>query len=81
VTGLDERLRLFEPLLDELAAEFRLEAIGPVDSWGDPVSDAYHRCEETGSAAERLGASMAWYWASPTQAQGPRCLPAGFPRI
>jgi hypothetical protein len=127
VTGLAERLTLFEPLLDELAAEFRLEAIGPMGSLGDPVSDAYHRCEvkrlrigkacasnggavpdhadeimhaiahdhcpsgnrqlirplvealgarqvmervlrymETGSAAERLGAAMAWYWASPT---------------
>jgi hypothetical protein len=127
VTGLAERLRLFEPLLDELAAEFRLEAIGPMEPRGDPVSDAYHRCEvkrhrigkacasdgwavldhadeimhaiahdhcpsgnrqliqplvevlgarqvmervlrymETGSATERLGAAMAWYWASPT---------------
>lgn len=127
MTGLDERLRLFEPLLDELAAKFRLEAARPMESWGDPESDAYHRCEvkrhrigkacasdgeavldhadeimhaiahdhcpsgnrqlieplvkalgarevmerilgymETGTAAERLGASMAWYWASPT---------------
>lgn len=127
MTGLAERLRLFEPLLDELAAEFHLEAIGPMESWGDPVSDAYHRCEvkrcrigeacashrggvvdhadeiihviahdhcpsgnrqlieplvnalgarqvmerildymETGSVTERLGAAMAWYWASPT---------------
>lgn len=127
VTGLAERLRLFEPLLDELAAEFRLEAIGPMEPRGDPVSDAYHRCEvkrhrigkacasnrgavldhadeimhaiahdhcpsgnrqliqplvkalgarqvmerilgymETGSATERLGAAMAWYWAAPT---------------
>jgi hypothetical protein len=127
VTGLAERLRLFEPLLDELTAEFHLEAIGPMEPRGDTVPDAYHRCEvkrhrigkacasdrgavlnhadeiihaiahdhcpsgnrrliqplvnalgarpvmerilrymETGSAAERLGAAMAWYWASPT---------------
>lgn len=126
MTGLAERLRLFEPLLDELGAEFGLEAVGPLESWGDPVSDAYHRCEvkrhrigvacathretvlehadeimhaiahdhcpsgnrqlieqlvnalgvrqtmrrildylETGSATERLGAAMAWYWAVP----------------
>jgi hypothetical protein len=126
VTKLAERLRLFEPLLDELTAEFRLEALGPMESRGDPVSDAYHRCEakrdrigeacasdraavrdhadeimhaiahdhcpscnrqlieplvnalgarqvmerilyylEAGSATERLGASMAWYWAAP----------------
>ena len=127
MTGLAERLRLFEPLLDELAAEFRLEATGPMESRGDPVSDAYRRCEvkrlrigqacgsnrgavldhadeimhaiahdhcpsgnrqlieplvkalgarpvmerilvylEKGSATERLGAAMAWYWAAPT---------------
>lgn len=127
MTGLDERLRLFEPLLDELAAELCPEAIMPMESRGDSVPDAYHRCNvkrrrvgeacasdrqavldhsdeimhaiahdhcpsgnrqlieplvnaigprqamerilgyvETGSAAERLGASMAWYWASPT---------------
>ena len=127
MTGLDERLRLFEPLLDELAGEFCPEAIRPMESRGDPVSDAYHRCEakrhrvgeacasdrqavldhadeimhaiahdhcpsgnrqlieplvnalgprqamerilgflETGSATERLGAAMAWYWAAPT---------------
>jgi hypothetical protein len=126
MTGLAERLRLFEPLLDDLAAVFRVEATGPVESRGDPVSDAYHRCEvkrsrvgkacasdrgtvldhadeimhavahdhcpsgnrqlieplvnalgarqvmerillymERGSAPERLGASMACYWASP----------------
>jgi hypothetical protein len=45
VTELGERLRLFEPLLDELAAEFCPEAIRPMGSRGDPVSDAYHRCE------------------------------------
>ena len=39
MTELAERLRLFEPLLDELAAEFCLEAIGPMESRGDPVSD------------------------------------------
>ncbi len=127
MTGLAERLRLFEPLLDGLTAVFRVEPIGPVESWGDPESDAYHRCEvkrsrvgkacasdrgtalghadeimhaiahdhcpsgnrqlieplvnalgarqvmervlvyvERGSATERLGASMACYWASPT---------------
>lgn len=127
MTGLAERLRLFEPLLDELAAELGLEITGPAESRGDAVSDAYHRCEvkrhrigaacasnreavldhageimhaiahdhcpsgnrqlieplvnalgarqamerilgymETGSAAERLGAAMAWYWAAPT---------------
>ena len=127
MTGLAERLRLFEPLLDELTAEFQPETIGPMEPRGDPVSDAYHRCEvkrhrigkacasnrgavldhadeimhaiahdhcpsgnrqlieplvnalgarqvmerilvylERGSAAERLGAAMAWYWASPT---------------
>jgi hypothetical protein len=127
VTELAERLRLFEPLLDELAAEFGLEAVGPVKSRGNPASDAYHRCEvkrlrigeacalnreavadhadeimhaiahdhcpsgnrqlieplvdalgarpvmerilsylETGSATERLGATMALYWAAPT---------------
>jgi hypothetical protein len=126
VTGLAERLRLFEPLLDELTAEFHLETTGPVEPGADPVSDAYHRCEvkrhrigkacasdrgavldhadeimhaiahdhcpsgnrqlieplvsalgtrqvmerilvymETGSATERLGAAMAWYWAAP----------------
>lgn len=127
MTELAERLRLFEPLLDELAAEYRLAATEPVESRGDPVPEAYHRCEvkrhrigeacasnrqavldhadeimhaiahdhcpsgnrqlieplvnalgarqvmerilgylETGSAPERLGAAMAWYWAAPT---------------
>ena len=45
MTALAERLRLFEPLLDELAAEFRLETLGPMESRGDPVSDVYRRCE------------------------------------
>ena len=45
MTGLAERLRLFEPLLDELAAEFHLEAIGPMEPREDTVPDAYHRCE------------------------------------
>ena len=127
MTGLAERLELFEPLLDELAAVFGLEATEPAQSRGDAVSDAYHRCQvkrhriseacasnraavldhadeimhaiahdhcpsgnrqlieplvaalgarqvmerilgymEMGSAAERLGAAMAWYWAAPT---------------
>jgi hypothetical protein len=44
VTGLAERLRLFEPLLDELTAEFHLETIGPLEP-RDPVCDAYNRCE------------------------------------
>jgi hypothetical protein len=119
VTGLAERLSLFEPLLDELTAAFHLETIGPME----PGGDAYRRCEvkrqriggacasdrgavldnadeimhaiahdhcpsgnrplveplvsalgarqvmerilvylERGSATERLGAAMAWYW-------------------
>ncbi|MEV5575470.1 hypothetical protein AB0L06_35990 [Spirillospora sp. NPDC052269] len=126
-TELDERLSLFEPLLDELATMFC-----PSESWSaetpdDPGLDAYERCEikrlkigeacaadrgavrehadqimraiahdhnpsgnrqlieplvrsigarqvmervlgylETGLAAEKLGAAMAWYWAVPS---------------
>jgi hypothetical protein len=128
VTDLAERLRLFEPLLDELAAVFCPEAAGPMMTWpGGSVLDAHGRCNikrrrigeacashheavvdhadeimhaiahdhcpsgnrqlveplvaalgarqvmerilgylETGSAAERRGAVMAWYWATST---------------
>ncbi|GAA1875128.1 hypothetical protein GCM10009736_48870 [Actinomadura bangladeshensis] len=126
-TELAERLGLFEPLLDDLAAVFCPGASWPGETSGDPVFDAYQRCEvkrfqigeacasdldavrehadqimhaiahdhcpsgdrqlveplvrvlgarqvmerildylETGSAAERLGAAKAWYWAVPS---------------
>lgn len=71
MTGRDERLRLFEPLLDDLAAEFRLEATGPMESRGGPASarpvmERILVYLERESATERLGAAMAWYWAAPT---------------
>ena len=127
MTELAEQLRLFEPLLNELAVVFCAEAGGPMEPFVSPVADAYHRCEakrsrigkacasnpgavlqhadqiahaiahdhcpsgnrqlieplvnvlgvrqalermlgylEAGSAAERLGAAMAWYWAAPS---------------
>jgi hypothetical protein len=127
VTELAEQLRLFEPLLNELAAVFCPEASGPMELFVSPAADAYHRCKakrsrigkacasdhravldhadeimhaiahdycpsgnrqlivpltdvlgvrqtmqrilgylEMGSAAERLGAARACYWAAPT---------------
>ncbi|MQY07362.1 hypothetical protein [Actinomadura macrotermitis] len=126
-TELAERLRLFEPLLDDLAAVFLPGEERPADPSDDPAFNAYHRCGvmrfkigeacgsapeavrehadqimyaiahdhcpsgnrrlieplvlgigarqvmervlcylETGSSAEKLGAAMAWYWASPS---------------
>ncbi|WP_143591486.1 hypothetical protein [Thermoactinospora rubra] len=126
-TELAERLELFEPLLDDLAAVFCPGVSWPAETSADPVFDAYRRCEakrfkigeacandreavrghadqimhaiahdhcpsgnrqlieplvrsvgarqvmerildylETGSAAEKLGAAMAWYWAVPS---------------
>lgn len=45
MTELAERLRLFEPLLDDLAAVFCLDVGGSMEPSGDPLFDAYHRCE------------------------------------
>ena len=56
MAGLADRLRLFEPLLDELAARIGLKTIGPMESRRDAVSDAYHRCEVK---RHRIGAACA----------------------
>lgn len=129
MTELADRLRLFEPLLDDLATAFRVDVTWPTEVSSDPVQDAYERCEvnrlkiggacaidheavrehaehivhaivhdhcpsgnrqliepfvrslgaqqamesildylETGSATERFGAAMAWYWIGPSGA-------------
>lgn len=45
MSGLADRLNLFEPLLDELMAVFGLEASFGAPVSEDPVFDAYRRCE------------------------------------
>ncbi|MGW6796429.1 hypothetical protein [Streptomyces chartreusis] len=44
--ALAQRLSLFEPLLDDLAIVFCPDASWPAQTSGDPVQDAYRRCEE-----------------------------------
>ncbi|WP_194926467.1 hypothetical protein [Catenulispora pinisilvae] len=45
MTELAERLRLFEPLLDDLATVFCPSVSWQTETSGDPVFDAYSRCE------------------------------------
>lgn len=56
VTELAERLRLFEPLLDELAVVFCPDAGGPMEPFVSPVAGACERCRAKRS---RIGKACA----------------------